>query len=167
MQTRLRPLHYVGIQNRTLIYTTVNTKQIGDAQSRKLLAILSAQGLIYALIITFIFADAEYHFISAFLDISPRYGKGEAYFAACLIAISGTISIWLTWFYANKSNSMRDMLVICAWTHRVKSKGQWVSLENFFTEQLGYVVSHGLSDKKLVELRKEVDQEVPRLQKYN
>ena len=69
------------------------------------------------------------------------------------------ISIWLTWYYATKSNSIRDMLVICAWTHRVKSNGRWLSLEEFFTAQLGYAVSHGLSEAKLMEMRNEVDTE--------
>ncbi|MCH6257058.1 hypothetical protein MLD52_10905 [Puniceicoccaceae bacterium K14] len=130
---------------------------------RKHFAILLAQVLVYVLMVIFIFANAEYQFIGLYLKADSEYAKSTAYLGACLIALVGTISIWLTWYYINKSNSMRDMLVICAWTHRVKTHGKWVSLEDFFTEQLGYVISHGLSDKKLAELRQEVDTDFPKL----
>ncbi len=120
-------------------------------------AILIAQILTYILIITFIFANEKFDLIGIFRKADTTYGSSTAYLAACLIGIVGTISIWLTWHYANKSKSIRDMLVICAWTHRVKSKNGWVSLEEFLTEKLGYVVSHGISEAKLVEMREEVD----------
>src|SRR5690606_6799714 len=82
-----------------------------------------------------------------------------AYVGACLVGLVGAINTWLTWYYITKSNTVRDMLVICAWTHRVKTKNGWMSLEDFFSSQLGFAVSHGLSEEKLNEMRGEVDRD--------
>lgn len=128
-----------------------------QSRIRRQYALLTAQALSYILIITFIFANARFNLIEVYTNFEVSIGNGTTYFAACLIGIVGTISLWLTWYYATKSNSIRDMLVICAWTHRIKSDGKWISLEEFFTNQLGYAVSHGLSEAKLVEMRQEID----------
>jgi len=109
--------------------------------------------------ITFLFADVKFGLINTFAGQDLSIGNGTAYFTACLIGIVGATSIWLTWHYSRKSNSMRDMLVICAWTHRVKSNGKWIPLEEFFTTQLGYAVSHGLSEARLMKMRHEFDSE--------
>jgi len=135
------------------------TNQLKQSRIRKQYAIITAQSLSYILMITFLFANARFDFIGSFVNREFEMENSTAYLAACLIGIVGTISIWLTWYYATKSNSIRDMLVICAWTHRVKSDGRWVPLEEFFTNQLGYAVSHGLSEARLVEMRQEIDTE--------
>ncbi len=135
------------------------TSQLKQSRIRKQYAIITAQSLSYILMITFIFANARFDFIGSFANREFAMESSTAYLAACLIGIVGTISIWLTWYYATKSNSIRDMLVICAWTHRVKADGKWVPLEEFFTNQLGYAVSHGLSEARLVEMRQEIDTE--------
>lgn len=133
--------------------------QLKQSRIRKQYAILTAQTLSYILMITFIFANARFDFIGSLANREVAMESTAAYLAACLIGIIGTISIWLTWYYATKSNSIRDMLVICAWTHRVKADGKWVPLEEFFTNQLGYAVSHGLSEARLVQMRQEIDTE--------
>jgi hypothetical protein len=120
-------------------------------------AILTGEALSYALIVVFIFADAMFDLTGVFrsdgITISPQF----AYIAACLVAVVGCINVWLTWYYIQKANAVRDWLVICAWTHRVKQHGRWISLEEFLTGQLGYQVSHGLSDASIVRLRDEID----------
>lgn len=122
-------------------------------------AVLTAQTLSYCLIITFIFADALYHLTGALTGAGTPPSLQSAYTAACLVGLVGAINTWLTWYYISKSNTVRDMLVICAWTHRVKTKEGWMSLEDFFSKQLGYAVSHGLSEEKLNEMRSEVDRD--------
>ncbi len=124
---------------------------------KKRYAILIAQGLSYLLIIAFLFANETYDFIDSLFTPERILDVSAAYYPACLIALVGATSLWLTWYYSAKSSSIRDMLVICAWTHRVKSNGRWISLEEFFTDQLGYAVSHGLSEAKLVEIKEEID----------
>ncbi len=133
----------------------MTTKPTSRSKIKKRHAILFAQALSYALIITFIFANESFNLIGALSHSTED--SGTAYFAACLIGIVGSISLWLTWYYATKTSSIRDMLVICAWTNRVKSNGNWISMEEFFTDQLGYAVSHGISETKLLEMRNEVD----------
>lgn len=123
------------------------------------MAIILGQILSFLLIITFIFANHEYGLIGA-LSASPLpMSMQAARTAACLIGIVGAASVWITWYYLSKSNTMRDMLVVCAWTRKVKTNGKWIKFEDFLTQELGYAVSHGLSDSKLVELRQEVDRD--------
>jgi hypothetical protein len=69
----------------------------------------------------------------------------------------GCINVWLTWYYIQKADRMRDWLVLCAWTHRVKHQGRWVRLEDFLAGQHGYRISHGISDPSLADLRAEAD----------
>ena len=121
-------------------------------------AILIAQALSYALIITFIFADARFNLSGILRGEEIAISLRSAHIAASLIGIVGVISIWLTWQYMAKSSSMRDLLVLCAWTHRIKTKDGWVPLEKFFTDQLGYAVSHGMSDTQFKAMREEIDE---------
>lgn len=125
---------------------------------KKLLhAILLSEALSYGLIIVFLFADAMFNLTGIFrtdrVVLSPQF----AYIGACLVGIVGCINVWLTWHYMQKSDAMRDWLVICAWTHRIKRDGRWLTLEEFLSEHLGYRVSHGLSDPRLVDMREELD----------
>ncbi len=136
---------------------TVHSPKPSSTRRRR--AILVAQALSYLLMITFLFADARFRLVGVFAGPNVTSNSETAYIAACLVGILGSISLWLTWYYTTKANSIRDMLVICAWTHRVKSGEKWVSLEEFFTDQLGYAVSHGLSEARLFEMRRQIDSE--------
>jgi len=120
-------------------------------------AILTGEALSYALIIVFIFADAMFDLTGVLRSDHVVLSPQLAYIAGCLVGLVGCINVWLTWYYIHKSNTLRDWLVICAWTHRVKRHGRWLTLEEFLTEHLGYRVSHGLSDPSLVDLQDEVD----------
>lgn len=122
-------------------------------------AILVGQLLSYSLILTFIFANQQYQLTSVFGVGIPTLTFSSACLAACLVGLVGTINMWLTWYYISKSDTIRDMLVVCAWTGQVKSHGKWIPLDQFLTQQLGYAVSHGLSDSKLAELRAEIDRD--------
>jgi hypothetical protein len=120
-------------------------------------AILVAEILSYALMITFIFADMMFNLTRIFRPEGEGLSPQMAFVGACLVGLVGTINVWLTWYYMHKSNTMRDWLVICAWTHRVKYAGRWVSLEEFLIEHLGFNVSHGLSTIEIAEMRDELD----------
>ncbi|MDQ8202364.1 hypothetical protein [Pelagicoccus sp. SDUM812003] len=115
-------------------------------------AILIAQVLSYALIVTFMFADARFNLTGALRDSDATLSARSAYIAACLVTLVGVISLWLSWHYMRKCYAMREMLTICAWTHEVKTENGWVPLESFFSQQFGYAISHGLSEKKKREL---------------
>lgn len=120
-------------------------------------AILTAETLSYGLIIVFIFADAAFDLTGILRTDEVTISPQTAYIAGCLIGLVGCINVWLTWYYIQKANTFRDWLVVCAWTHRIKCKGQWLTLEEFLSQHHGYRVSHGLSDPKLIDLRHELD----------
>lgn len=127
--------------------------------SRTQLAVVTGQSLSFILIITFIFANQRYDLLSSIGGASMSVSLKSAYVAACLVGLVGVVSIWITLHYLNKSNSMRDMVVVCAWTHKIKIEGRWMPFREFLSEQLGYAVSHGMCDETLAEMRSEVDRD--------
>jgi PAS domain S-box-containing protein len=44
-----------------------------------------------------------------------------------------------------KSKDLEELLTICAWTGRVKSGNEWISIETFLERVLGVQISHGIS----------------------
>ncbi|MCL4177172.1 MAG: hypothetical protein KJ072_05445 [Verrucomicrobia bacterium] len=48
---------------------------------------------------------------------------------------------------AHASESTGNLVVLCAWTKRVKEDGKWVPLEEFLERHLQVRVSHGMSDE--------------------
>lgn len=41
--------------------------------------------------------------------------------------------------------TQNGLLVVCAWTKRIKAGDQWLTPEEFLTRQLGYRLTHGIS----------------------
>lgn len=122
-------------------------------------AIITGQILSFALIITFIFADRTFDLTGIFraAETDTSAGWNAAFVSACLIGIVGAISVWITSYYMQKSSTVQDWVVVCAWTHRIKHGGRWISLEDFLSEQLGCQVSHGLSEQGYSSISSEID----------
>jgi hypothetical protein len=118
-------------------------------------AILRVTILAYAFIVTFILADGVF-------DLTGLFRPGKAPSLAAIIAIAssvalvGTMHIWLVLRYLKEAEHRFERLVVCAWTHRVKQGDQWLSLEDFLHQQLGYRVSHGLCEEAYGKLREEM-----------
>ncbi len=122
-------------------------------------AIITGQVLSFALIITFIFADRTFDLTGIFrtAESDASAGWNAAFVSACLIGIVGAISVWITSYYMQKSSTVQDWVVVCAWTHRIKHGGRWISLEDFLSDQLGCQVSHGLSEQGYSSISSEID----------
>lgn len=120
-------------------------------------AVLIAEVLSYALIITFIFADMTFDLTSVLRPDGSAISPQTAFIAACLVGLVGAINVWLTFYYMQKAQTMQDWVIVCAWTHRIKSGGRWLSLEDFLTQHLGCQISHGLSEEAYGKLREEID----------
>jgi len=120
-------------------------------------AILIGQLLSYLLIVTFIFADATFGFVENLVGEEPSLFSNTYFISACLVGLVGAISIWISFFYIRKSEAMRDWIVLCAWTQRVKSGDRWISITEFLSDYLGFNVSHGMSEEVVEEMRSEID----------
>jgi len=122
-------------------------------------AIITGQVLSFALIITFIFADRTFDLTGIFraTETDASAGWNAAFVSACLIGIVGAISVWITSYYMQKSSTVQDWVVVCAWTHRIKHGGRWISLEDFLSDQFGCQVSHGLSEQGYSSISSEID----------
>lgn len=120
-------------------------------------AILIGQLLSYALIVTFVFADSTFGFVDSLVGDEPTFYSNTHFISACLVGLVGAVSIWISYFYIRKSEAMRDWIVLCAWTQRIKSGNRWISISEFLSDSLGYKVSHGMSEEVVDELRSEID----------
>ena len=126
-------------------------------------AILLGQVLSYALIVTFIFADATFGLVDGFVGDEPSILFNAHTISVCLIGIVGAASIWISFFYMRKSEAMKDWIVLCAWTQRVKSGGRWITITEFLSDTLGYNVTHGMSEEVVDQMRSELDSNWKRL----
>jgi hypothetical protein len=122
-------------------------------------AVIPGQLLSILLMITFIYANRYFGFLASWEEGSGAVPWQPTYVAACLVGIIGSACIWITRHYLTRSNSVRNTLAVCAWTRQLKSDGKWISFDKFLTEQLGFAVSHGLCDKKIFEMKNEIDRD--------
>ena len=120
-------------------------------------AILLGQVLSYGLIVTFIFADATFGLVDGFVGDESSMLFNAYTISACLTGIVGAASIWISFFYMRKSEAMKDWIVLCAWTQRVKSGNRWITITEFLSDTLGYKVTHGMSEEVVDQMRSELD----------
>ncbi len=112
--------------------------------------VLIGEILSYSLIITFIFADTLFD-LTEILGLDQRwFTPRAALVAACMIGLVGVINVWITWNHLQRAREIREWLVVCAWSNRVKHGGRWIPMSEFLDKELGYEVSHGLSDPSLL-----------------
>src|SRR5664279_3991473 len=53
-------------------------------------------------------------------------------------------------------NLQSQLQVVCAWTHRLRIEGKWVTLDEFLTNKLNVRISHGISPEALAEIKGEL-----------
>ena len=58
--------------------------------------------------------------------------------------------------------SLQDQLqVVCAWTHRIRLEGSWVTFDEFLTHKLNLKLSHGISPEAFEQLKQELTRNTP------
>jgi integral membrane sensor domain MASE1 len=57
---------------------------------------------------------------------------------------------------ADQVRRLEEFVTFCAWTGRVRSNEQWISVEQFLNERYGLTISHGISDEGLAKLLQDV-----------
>jgi len=58
-------------------------------------------------------------------------------------------------------NLQGQLQVVCAWTHRIRLEGKWVTLDEFLTNKLNVKISHGISPEALAEIKRELEGDAP------
>jgi hypothetical protein len=58
-------------------------------------------------------------------------------------------------------NLQSQLQVVCAWTHRIRVEGKWVTLDEFLTNKLNVRISHGISPEALAEIKRELSKDTP------
>ena len=54
-----------------------------------------------------------------------------------------------------------ELQVVCAWTHRLRIEGRWVTLDEFLTNTLNVKISHGISPEALAKIKRELGKDNP------
>jgi hypothetical protein len=60
-----------------------------------------------------------------------------------------------------RRSELARLVAICAWTGRVRWKGEWVRVESFLKERFGVAVTHTISEEALAAMEREIDQLPP------
>ena len=60
-------------------------------------------------------------------------------------------------------NRLKELVTFCAWTGRVRWKGEWVSVERFLHERYKVRITHGISEEAKAEFLAEVELENRRI----
>jgi putative intracellular protease/amidase len=60
-----------------------------------------------------------------------------------------------------RSSELARLVAICAWTGRVRWKGEWVRVERFLEERFGVAVTHTISEEAFEAMERELDQWTP------
>jgi CheY-like chemotaxis protein len=61
----------------------------------------------------------------------------------------------------------KQMQIVCAWTGRIKVKGEWMSVAEFLSKRLHLAVTHGISPEALKEIVKKIPADPSRLSVVN
>jgi K+-sensing histidine kinase KdpD len=52
-----------------------------------------------------------------------------------------------------------QLQVVCAWTKRIKIKGQWITFDQFLQDHLHVKLTHGMSPEAMSQFAKEIEEE--------
>ncbi len=58
----------------------------------------------------------------------------------------------------HNSKDPQDLLMVCAWTKKVRMNGQWMSFDDFLTETLGLNITHGMHPSASESFLSELDE---------
>ena len=90
-------------------------------------------------------------FLAAALGDSRRFEDEQARLITELQAASAEVS------------RLKELVTFCAWTGRVRWKGEWVSVERFLHERYNVKITHGISEEAKREFLADVENENRRL----
>lgn len=74
-----------------------------------------------------------------------------------VIAVAELLLIAVTVYFAKKIRDLQRMVTICAWSKQVRHKGEWISIEDYLERVHRIQASHGLSPRRAIELKQEID----------
>lgn len=68
---------------------------------------------------------------------------------ACALGATGAF------LFMNRLHELETMITVCAWTHRVKYQGAWVSFEEYLRSRFNLRFTHGISEEAAKKLQME------------
>jgi CHASE3 domain sensor protein len=78
-----------------------------------------------------------------------------------LVAVAIALALAAAWFLFQGRRESDGLVTVCAWTHRVRWQGTWLSFEDFLTTRYNVMCTHGISDDALARMHGELKEELP------
>jgi hypothetical protein len=69
--------------------------------------------------------------------------------AACLLGTTGAVLL------IRRVKQLKALIIVCAWTKRVKFNGTWVSFEDYLHERFNLQFTHGICEEAAAKLQRE------------
>jgi hypothetical protein len=87
-------------------------------------------------------------------DVSQRAGFFQSLNLAMLVfaCALGATGVML---FMRRMHELETMITVCAWTHRVKYQGMWVSFEEYLRRRFNLRFTHGISEEAARKLEME------------
>ena len=85
------------------------------------------------------------------------FRPAEAAAESGLVLLLGAIVVWWSYRQLNRVAYLENLIMVCAWCHRVKLDTIWVSLELFLKEHRAET-THGICPVCSLEMMKDIDE---------
>jgi len=74
------------------------------------------------------------------------------------------VAVWVTvglsclgsWLLLRRVRELEKLVTVCAWTHRVRWQGKWISFEEYLQKRFNLHFTHGISDEAAQQMRQEI-----------
>lgn len=91
-------------------------------------------------------------FASIGIVVAPEIGVPTevvlADYAIILVTLTATAVIGIiATRRAAQLRSVSKLLTMCSWTKKVKFQGQWITIEDYLSKQLGVTITHGMTEE--------------------
>ncbi len=73
-----------------------------------------------------------------------------------LVALTVLLGIGAAWWLVRRIHELEKLVTVCAWTHRVKWQGRWMSFEEYLDRRFNLHFTHGMSDEAAEKMQAQI-----------
>lgn len=73
-----------------------------------------------------------------------------------LVALTVLLGIGAAWWLVRRIHELEKLVTVCAWTHRVKWQGRWMSFEEYLERRFNLHFTHGMSDEAAEKMQAQI-----------
>lgn len=77
-------------------------------------------------------------------------------FAAGVLVVVFAAAAAIIWLLRWIGRLQTGLVTVCAWSRQVRYDGKWMNVDQYLTERFGLSITHGISEKAAMELKREL-----------